>query len=582
MHKFIDKLLQTRSFISMKNRLSLEVMAIIVLVAMILSGCLGGRPVTDLQTVAMVQRGDLEVKVTADGYIEMPDAVNLYFDTTMFNPPYSARIKKIYVQKGDTVKAGALLAKLDDTTQKLSVEAAQYALELAINNVVQTVCCGVTRVPSFYSDAVALTRYEYAINEIKQALKYLNEERYEDAAEQTALAKYDLDATRTYYSSSEFHNLRAELDEFGREIRSSSDAELAVERITSEINNLVILQDQMQSGQYGKAKESLDLLLTLMSDTHTVVKRISHLPGNYIYPDTCTTFTLINEVLESLSELQKLAEQPDYDAIKFAETLSKAQHDLELSNKVLDENISTFRQGLNFKALRDYNINIQTAIVNLEKAKQALLKTELFAPFDGQIVDLNLQAGDMITQRYSTTGLPIDSYVMRIVNTRSVRMSAIMDEIDILKVNKGQTATIYIDALPGKQFKGRISFISSFGTLQTGVANYKVEIALDPEDSLYLTGGLTATAEISVDKHDNVLIVPNNAIKSENGSYFVQVVRNEKTWEIEQRPVTIGIQSRANTEIISGLKEGEIVLLDISKPPAKSLNPGKMSLPADR
>src|SRR4030042_3776316 len=145
------------------------IQVILLIIAISLIGCASSKPLTEMQTIATVKRGDLEVKIDANGYIEMPDAVNLYFDTTMFTPPYSARIEKIYVEKGDMVKAGALLAKLDDTTQKMAVESAQYSLELAINNVVQTVCCGVTRVPSFYSDAVALYRFELAINEIQKA-----------------------------------------------------------------------------------------------------------------------------------------------------------------------------------------------------------------------------------------------------------------------------------------------------------------------------------------------------------------------------------------------------------------------------
>ena len=128
-------------------------MAVVVL-TVIISGCNGAPPPGQL-SVALVQKGDLEVKVSADGAIEVPAAVNLYFDTTMFTPPYSARIRGVYVEKGQMVKAGTLLAKLDDTTQVLAVEAAQYALELAMNNVVQTVCCGVNRSPGFYCDAVA-------------------------------------------------------------------------------------------------------------------------------------------------------------------------------------------------------------------------------------------------------------------------------------------------------------------------------------------------------------------------------------------------------------------------------------------
>jgi len=131
------------------------------LVVPLWAGCNGGDGVVQ-QTIAVVRRGDLEARATVDGYIETPAAVSLYFDTTMFTPPYSGKIRDIYVEKGDTVRAGMVLAKLDDTTQKLAVEAAQYTLELALNNMVQTVCCGIKVSPSHYTEAVPIKRFEFA------------------------------------------------------------------------------------------------------------------------------------------------------------------------------------------------------------------------------------------------------------------------------------------------------------------------------------------------------------------------------------------------------------------------------------
>src|SRR4030042_2413197 len=167
----------SRSYSNMSKKAYTIILAALLVLSISLTSCASNQPLTEMQTIALVKRGDLEVKIDANGYIEMPDAVNLYFDATMFTPPYSARIEKVYVKKGDLVKAGALLAKLDDTTQKMAVESAQYSLELAINNVVQTVCCGVTRVPSFYSDAVALYRFEFAINEIQKAHSLLADDK---------------------------------------------------------------------------------------------------------------------------------------------------------------------------------------------------------------------------------------------------------------------------------------------------------------------------------------------------------------------------------------------------------------------
>jgi RND family efflux transporter MFP subunit len=551
------------------------ILAIMLTLAISLTGCASGKPITEMQTIALVKRGDLEVKIDADGYIEMPDAVNLYFDTTMFTPPYSARIEKVYVEKGDMVKAGTLLAKLDDATQKMAVESAQYALELAINNVVQTVCCGVTRAPSFYSDAIALLRFEFATKEAQKALSLLADGRFEEVASEIALAKYDINAAKKVYIDPQFRNLRTEFNEWTQPVISSQDVDIAIDRLTNETDSLSAIQEQIKDGGYDQARKMLESLLMEMTDTQAVIKRTTHSPSAYTYPDTCTTFTVINEALTSLEELKKMAGAGDSDPIKMNETLQIAIHDLELGDKILQENVSTFRQGLNLKAERDYNINIHTALINLERAKQALLKTELVAPFDGEVVDVNLHEGDMITQRYSVTGLPIDTYVLKLADMRAVRMTGIVDEIDVVKVSKGQQAAILIDAFPGKVFNGEVQFISPYGTLQTGTATYKVEIALDPKDAPYLTGGLTATAEILVDKRQDVLLIPNSALHLQGAESWVYVIKEDKTGQTEQRQVEVGLQSRTQAEILSGLNEGEKVLLEKSNMPARALDGAK-------
>jgi RND family efflux transporter MFP subunit len=236
--------------------------------------------------------------------------------------------------------------------------------------------------------------------------------------------------------------------------------------------------------------------------------------------------------------------------------------------------------------MRDYNIAVQNAIINLQRAKQALLKTELMAPFNGRVTDINLRAGDMITQRYSVTGMPIDSYVIQLADVNSVRMVGLVDEIDIARVAgkplDEMNPVISVDAFPGRKFRGRVTFISPFGetqaasiqyygTVQTTLPTYEIEIALDPADTMYLTGGMTATAEITVDSRSGVLIVPNNALSQQSGICTVRVLKDGKTGLTEVRTVEIGLQNKNYTEISSGLVEGESVVLDKAAAPASML-----------
>jgi multidrug efflux pump subunit AcrA (membrane-fusion protein) len=538
-------------------------------------GCASNQPITEMQTIATVKRGDLAVKVEANGYIEMPTAVNLYFDSTMFTPPYSAKIQKVYAKKGDLVKAGALLAKLDDTTQKMAVESTQYSLELAINNVVQTVCCGVTRAPTFYSDAVALYRFEFAVDEIQKAHSLLADVEFELAASQISMAKADIDAAKNVYTNPEYRNLRSELNEYTEEETPSFDVDSVIAKLTGELDNISAIQEQIAGGNYSRASGMLESLLSDMAETHSVVKLVTHSPGAYTCPDTCTGFTIINEALTKLEEAKQLASSDDVDALKLNEALQIVIHDLEIGDKVLQDNVSTYRQGLNLKAQRDYSVNIQTALINLDRTKQALLKTELLAPFDGEIVDVNLHEGDMITQRYSATGLPIDVYVLKLADTGAVMMTGVVDEIDVGKISRGQAVTVLIDALPGKTFTGQVQFISPFGTLQTGTGTYNIEISLSPEAAPYLIGGQTASAEIMVNEHKDVLLIPNSALHTQGTESWVYVTEGDKAGQMEQRQVQIGLQSRTQTEIVSGLNEGEKVILQTGDVPNRSLNSTK-------
>jgi len=567
-----------------KNNLFICCVILMALVVPLLAGCNGGEGVVQ-QTIAIVRRGDLEARATVDGYIETPAAVSLYFDTTMFTPPYSGKIRDIYVEKGDTVRAGMVLAKLDDTTQKLAVEAAQYTLELALNNMVQTVCCGIKVSPSHYTEAVPIKRFEFARDEMEKAQSLLLDGKYAESAEQISLAKLDLEGARDFLSNSTYRDIKANLMDINQSVTADLYLGDVITALTGEIDKISALQKQYGAGEYDAARESIQYILMEMGDNWSLINGLSHLPGGITVPDSCTTYTVLNEIDISLEKLEEMSKAKDIDSIKYAETLNVIKHDLELSKKIIGENRETYWLGLNLKMMRDTNINIQNALVNLDRAKQSLLKTELIAPFDGRVEDVNLRPGDLITQRYSPTGVPIDSWVIRLADNSYVKMSGIVDEIDAVKIKAGQKAVILVDALPGKKFDGTVKFVSSYaqqqsagiqyyGTLQPLTPTYKIEIDIDREQAAGLYGNLSASAEILTDKRANVLLVPNGAVSEQDHDYMVRVLLDEKTGIFEQRPVKIGLQSRSLTEILSGLQEGEKVLVEKVSTPTRQLHIG--------
>jgi RND family efflux transporter MFP subunit len=317
----------------------------------------------------------------------------------------------------------------------------------------------------------------------------------------------------------------------------------------------------LEAGDYPGTLKALDMISVSLDETHTLVKQNSRLPGVYTYPDTSTSLAISRQVLDSLLQLQVLLMQDNFDRSKASEKLRMAEHDLLMSNMILNESETIYRAGLNPQTLRTYNINIETAMINLDKAKQELLKTEIIAPFDGTIVAVDVKGNDQLSQfDYSS------KTAVYLVDTKTIRMTGIIDEIDITRVQVGQEAILTVDALPGQKLKGSVRFVSPFGTLQSGVVNFPVEIYLDKSENVdLLRGGLTATADIITGKRENVLQVPNRAIKGLAGDFWVDVVTKASTAATEKRPVKTGLQNKKSTEIISGLKEGENVLIEAIK-----------------
>lgn len=537
----------------MSKRLALT-LTLIVILTTFFSSCVQQKKTILPGQMATVIIGDLTLSVSSDGNLDMPNEVQLKFGT-----PGTVQSIPAEDMKGKLVRAGTLVAKLDDTTQRLNVQAAQYNLELALNNVVQS-CCG-SRYPTFYSLATALMRFEQAQKEISRARDSLINRNYYQVASDLSLARYDLGATRSVYSDPKLDTIQTQYNDLNQPAQVYPELQSVIAILDDQLKILDNVQKLLESGDYSATLENIDKLLVSLDEAHTTVKNNSRLPGAYTYPDTSTSLAISREVLNSLADIEAMIFQDDFDRIKASEKLRMAQHDLEMANMILDESETIYRAGLNPQVLRSYNINIENAFINLEKAKQELLKTEIIAPFDGTVVAVAVKVNDQLSAfDYSA------KTAIHLVDTSTIRMTGVVDEIDITKVCVGQQAVITVDALPDQKFNGHVTFVSPFGTLQAGVVNFPIEIYFNRGEKVeLLRGGLTATADIIVGKHDNVIQVPNRAVKGLYGDYWVEVVIDAESAKTEKRPVKIGLQNKKFTEIISGLREGEQVLTETIK-----------------
>jgi RND family efflux transporter MFP subunit len=199
-------------------------------------------------------------------------------------------------------------------------------------------------------------------------------------------------------------------------------------------------------------------------------------------------------------------------------------------------------------------LQVDIARANLDSAKLNLEKAVIVAPFDGVVADITITEGkDVSTATLATPAISL-------VDTSEIEMSGFIDEIDIAMVQLGQEANILLDALPDEEVKGRVAFISLVGTIQAGVVSYDTTITLEnPIEEL--RDGMTATAEVIIERRDDVLLIPNRAIRGtwENPKVLVLV-----DGQSEEREITLGLTDGINTEVLSGLGEEEKVVLPAS------------------
>jgi len=560
----------------MKNKLITAIILLAVLFTIGFSGCGGEDAETSQKQIAEVSRGDLLVTVLADGNLDMPRDVQLKFGTP-------GTVKAIYAREGQKVKEGTLLAKLDDTTQKLAIASAQYNVELAMNELVGKIHPALMGYTSTYPDTSTVLRVEQAQDELGQVQKFLEQGRYQGAAAELRLATYDLDASYKMFNVPEITASLQAYDEFGSPVENYPDISRAIKRLEQDLARLIEIQTLLEQGKYEDAKTKLATAQYKLKETHLLVKSLSgrimvsqrigeccqqqagQQPGTSAglislpYPDTSTSLAWLRQVEEELQKIQACKDSEICDALEMSTLLRMAQHDVDMSRTILENNELIFRGGVNLKALRAYNLNLQIAEQDLKRYKDELMKTEILAPFDGTIVDIGVKENDQLSAfDYSS------KTAVYLVDTHTVEMDGVVDEIDIYKVKVGQEAIITVDALPDVKLKGTVTFISPFGSRTTGVVEFPVTIALDPTET-ELKGGLTATADIIVLKHENVLLIPNRSIKGSPGDYWVDVVLDEKTMTTEKRQVELDAQGDQFSEVISGLSEGEMIIVEATR-----------------
>jgi len=201
------------------------------------------------------------------------------------------------------------------------------------------------------------------------------------------------------------------------------------------------------------------------------------------------------------------------------------------------------------QTLKIARAQVEQAHISVEQIQAQLDAATLVAPLAGTVTALHVQPGE-----WATPGKPV--IVLSDLSGLEVKVN--LDETDVARIDLGYPAVITLDAFPGVEISGHVESIAPVAIVQSGVVLYPVTINLDDTADLPLRSGMTANVSILVESREGTLLVPLRAVETEGEQAYVWRVTPDGN---ERVSVTLGLMTDTEVEILSGLSEGEEVVV---------------------
>lgn len=412
----------------------------------------------------------------------------------------AGQVSKINVSVGDKVKAGQVLAELDSTDLALQVRQSELALKIA-------------------QAKLATTKRGADPNDVVAAKARL------DAAKKGGPSAADIAAARARLES-----VKKNLADVQSGVDPVTKARQSLDKAKNDLWAAQIDRDGIAGKSSGYQLDSANLRV---ANAELAVQQAQQAYDAAVANQTNTPLAQAEvQVRDAEASLAKLLNTTYPQDVASAEASYK---------KLVD--------GPTAEDLLIAEANVETAQINLEQAQLKLKNAHLVAPFDGTVTAINLQRGQQVGSNTSAIAL---------ASTEHLEISINMAEVDLPKLQLSQEAQISLDAAPGKTLNGKVTQIAPAGVLQQGVVNYPIIVTLTDVDPL-VKPGMTANVIVIVERKENVLVVPNRAIRTQGRQRLVTVAHEGQQIQV---PVQTGMINNTQTEIISGLKEGDEVILN--------------------
>ncbi len=266
------------------------------------------------------------------------------------------------------------------------------------------------------------------------------------------------------------------------------------------------------------------------------------------------------------------AEGPDVPLLKRAydRTLSEAKYGV-VSASQLDDADKNYQLALNKQNVAKAQVTVLNAKIaqaqaqvvedqaNLKQLEEQLSYTDIVSPIDGIVLSRDVEIGDAVSSILVLGSSA--TLVMTLGDTSEVYVKGKVDESDIGKVYLGQRARIKVESFKDKTFEGKVTKISPMGVEKDNVTTFEVRVSIQNPGG-ELKAEMTANAEIILDEHKNVLQIPEGAIiYDQNKKAYVDIPDPKGKDGMDKVAINIGISNGAKTEVLSGLKEGQEVVL---------------------
>jgi HlyD family secretion protein len=201
--------------------------------------------------------------------------------------------------------------------------------------------------------------------------------------------------------------------------------------------------------------------------------------------------------------------------------------------------------------------DIMAAQARVDAARATVNMQYIVAPFDGVITVVNNTPGDQVP-------------AIRLDDTSQLLVDVEISEVDINAVDIGQPAELTFDAILDKTYHGVVTEVSRVGEVSSGVVNFTVKIKLTDDDQ-EVKPGMTAGVIITTQQLEDVLLVPNRAVRLVDNQRVVYILQDGQLVAVS---IVLGSTSDLNSEVIGGeLKVGDLIVLN---PPANFLSSGSM------